>query len=99
MNNENTMEIILETDDKKGRFILMNNNEQAGLMTFTMAGEIMIISHTEVDPSFEGKGLGKKLVAAAVDHARKNNLKIKPLCPFANRVLQHQRDEVQDVLF
>ncbi len=43
----------------------------------------MIIEHTEVDESLEGKGVGKQLVHTAVEYARTHNIKIStavPLC-------------------
>jgi predicted GNAT family acetyltransferase len=46
-----------------------------------------VITHTEVDETLEGKGIGKQLVAAAVDYARKHSFKIKATCLFAKKVL------------
>lgn len=47
-----------------------------------------IIDHTEAEPVFAGKGVGKQLVSAAVDFARTNGLNVMSLCPFANRLFQ-----------
>ena len=53
-------------------------------MTFTRIGEHqLIIDHTEVPDVFRGQGVGLKLVARAVDDARKAGKTIIPLCPFA----------------
>jgi uncharacterized protein len=57
----------------------------------------MIIEHTEVDDSLGGKGVGKQLVATAVEYARTHNIKIIPLCPYAKSVLD-RTPEWQDVL-
>ena len=68
-------------------------------MTYSMAGtDKMIIDHTEVNPEFKGQGVGKKMVLAAVDFARANNIKIMPLCPFAKATFD-KNFELQDVLF
>lgn len=76
--------IKLEDNGKKGRFIIYQDEILAGEMTFTWAGkEKFIIDHTEVEEEFGGQGLAKKLVLAGVEYARKNNLKIIPLCPYA----------------
>ena len=67
-------------------------------MTFSRAGDsILIIDHTEVSDVLRGKNVGKQLVAAAVDYARKNNIKILPLCPFAKSVFERVK-EYSDVL-
>ena len=66
-------------------------------MVYTMTPNKMIIEHTEVDESLEGKGVGKQLVHTAVEYARTHNIKIVPLCPFAKSVLD-KMTEWQDVL-
>ncbi|WP_125719781.1 GNAT family N-acetyltransferase [Flavobacterium ustbae] len=92
------MEIQQINDTKKGYFEALEDGKQAGQMTYTWAGnDKFIIDHTEVSPEFNGKGVGKKLVMAAVDYARANNVKIIPLCPFAKSVFDKVED-IRDVL-
>ena len=68
-----------EDNGKKVRFVLYENNEMAGEMTFFWQEKTtFIIEHTEVDEKFGGKGFAKQLVLKAVEYARENNLKIKP---------------------
>lgn len=91
------MKIDLIDDGKKGAFKAIENNVQAGLMTFTWASEHkFIIDHTEVDDAFRGKSVGKTMVLAAVDFAREKDLKILPLCPFAKSVFDRM-EEINDV--
>lgn len=86
-------------DGKKGYFRSMDNNVDAGKLFYTWAGtDKLIIDHTEVNPDFSGKGVGKKLVMAVVDFAREKKIKIMPLCPFAKSVFDKNTD-IQDVLF
>ena len=67
-------------------------------MVYTMPSpNKMIIEHTEVDESLEGKGVGKQLVHTAVEYARNHDIKIIPLCPFAKSVFERVK-EWQDVL-
>lgn len=92
------MEIKLEQSATKGSFYVEENGQRPATITFSKAGSsIVIIDHTEVSDSLRGKNVGKQLVAAAVEHARKNNLKIIPLCPFAKSVFERVK-EYQDVL-
>lgn len=87
-----------EDNGKKGRFIIYENSEEAGEMTFTWAGEEkFIIDHTEVKEDFRGKGFAKELVMEGVDYARKNDLKIIPLCPYAKSRFDKD-DSIHDVL-
>ena len=49
-------------------------------------GKIVFI-HTEVDPAFEGEGLGSRLASGALDAARAEGLKVVARCPFIARYL------------
>ncbi|MGB3116817.1 MAG: GNAT family N-acetyltransferase, partial [Ferruginibacter sp.] len=51
-----------------------------------------------VEEVYGGKGYGKKLVMQSVEYARKNNLKIIPLCPFAKKVFD-RTESIRDVLY
>lgn len=85
-------------DSSKGAFLIEENNERLAEMTYSRAGDsLIIIDHTEVSDKLRGQGAGKKLVLAAVDYARKNNLKILPLCPFAKATFD-RTPEIHDVL-
>lgn len=93
------MEVIKEESGNKGTFIAKESNLKAGEMTYTWAGEDkIIIDHTEVNPEFSGKGVGKVMVMAAVDFAREKQIKIMPLCPFAKSVFDKDAS-LNDVLF
>lgn len=92
------MEINHRKEENKGAFIATENGTKAGEMTYSKAGDtLIIIDHTEVDSAFGGQGVGKKMVLAAVDFARENNIKILPLCPFAKAAFDKDAT-IQDVL-
>lgn len=91
-------EITRIDDGKKGRFEITVDGKHAGEMTYVWAGtDKFIIDHTEVDEQYNGLGLGQDLVTAAVEFARKEGKKIKPLCPFAHAMFK-RHIEFQDVL-
>jgi hypothetical protein len=48
-------------------------------------------THTRVDESLKGQGIGRKLLDRLADMARENNLKILPLCSFV--VAAMEKDE------
>lgn len=94
------MEIKHHDTGHKGSFYIEENGQRVAEMTYVHAGPgKIIIDHTEVNPSQEGKGLGKKLVLAGVEYARKNNLKIVPLCPYAKHVMEKTPADYADVMF
>ncbi|CAD0223998.1 N-acetyltransferase [Chryseobacterium sp. D764] len=92
------IEVKQNNDEKHGSFEAFIDGSSAGVMTYTWAGEErFIIDHTEVEEAYNGKGVGKEMLLAAVDFARKNGKKIIPLCPFAKASFQ-KSEELQDVL-
>ena len=83
----------------KGMFFVGGEENILAEMTYNMpSNNKMIIEHTEVNDELRGQNVGFQLVKAAVDYARLNNVKIIPLCPFANSVFRKKKD-FQDVLF
>ena len=92
------MEIKHMDDSTKGMFFIEMEGKVVAKMTYVYAGEkLFIIDHTEVGPELKGTGAGKKLLERAVAFARKNDLKILPLCPFAKSVFD-KTPEYSDVL-
>lgn len=87
------MELKQHDTEKNGYFAYEENGKTIALMTYVYAGEHkFIIDHTEVREGGEGKGLGKKLVQAAVEFARSKGYQILPLCPFAKSVFEKTPD-------
>ncbi|MEM0999362.1 MAG: GNAT family N-acetyltransferase [Bacteroidota bacterium] len=93
-----SLEIRHAEDGNKGYFYVLLNNKVNSEMTYSRAGEqLIIIDHTEVGDLMRGLGTGKQLVLAAVDWARETGTKIMPLCPFAKSVFEKNTD-LHDVL-
>lgn len=85
----------------KGMFYVSNDEDDEVIlaeMVYTMPShDKMIIEHTEVSEELKGQNVGYQLVKTAVDYARAHNIKIIPLCPFANSVFR-KKPEFADVL-
>jgi len=64
---------------------------------YLLAGDKIIIDHTEVPEALEGRGLASRIVSAALAYARAQNLKVLPICPFAKSFISRHR-EYQDLL-
>ncbi|MES2618880.1 MAG: GNAT family N-acetyltransferase [Bacteroidota bacterium] len=92
------MEVKHHKGETGGSFYYEENGHKLAEMTYTMAGEQrMIIDHTEVDASLQGKGVGKVLLAELVAYVRANKITVIPLCPFANATFK-RTPEWGDVL-
>lgn len=87
----------IETDSF-GEFTAWIDDQQAGEMTYTRPNpDTMIINHTHTFSGFEGKGIARQMVLAAVDFARLHHRRITPICSYALAVLTRTND-YQDVL-
>lgn len=73
------------------RFELVEDDELAEL-AYRFDGDRMILIRAEVPVALEGRGLGGKLVRAAVDHAAERGIVLMPRCPFARRWLERHPD-------
>ena len=51
-------------------------------------GNGLVLLHTEVDDAVEGKGVGSRLAAGALDDVRRRGLTVVPLCPFVSAYLK-----------
>ena len=86
-----------ERSGHRGAFFLERDGERLAQMTYTVAGTRVIIDHTDVDERLRGTGMGRQLVDAAVQWARKENARLMPLCPYAKSVFDKTPD-YSDVL-
>lgn len=91
------MKIEHEHSGHRGAFVWMEDGERLAVMSYTVAGSRVIIDHTDVDNRLRGKGAGKQLVKSAVEWARRENVKLMPLCPFAKSVFD-KTPEYSEVL-
>ena len=63
------------------------DGEVAGQLVYRTDGTRRTLVHTEIDPAFEGQGLGSHLAAGALDDARQRGFTVVPLCPFVTAYL------------
>jgi predicted GNAT family acetyltransferase len=83
---------VLDVPDK-GRFEARDEEQQfAGMVTYQLTGDIIVFTHTEVDPAFEGKGVGSQLARAVLDDAKAKNRTVVPICPFIKGWIEKHPD-------
>ena len=80
------MDITHQHQGHRGAFVVLRDGARLAEMTYTVAGSRVIIDHTQVDDALRGTGTGARLVAAAVEWARAEQVTLMPLCPFARSV-------------
>jgi uncharacterized protein len=83
-------------DSEQGRITISDAGTAAKLEYRVECGRLLIL-HTEVPEVFRSRGVGGRLVAAAVTKAAREGLTIVPWCPFARRWLQEGLDRAGSV--
>ncbi len=88
-----------EQNERRGKFVILENDIPAGEMTYVWAGKNkFIIDHTETYKEFGGKGYGKQLVMKGIEYAKEKEVKIIPLCPYAKKVMEAD-EALHDMIF
>jgi predicted GNAT family acetyltransferase len=80
---------------EKSRFEIFVDDRLAGFTEYRRAEGEIAFTHTEVDPAFEGQGLGGRLVRAALDAAREEKLAVLPYCPFTKAWIEKHPDYLE----
>jgi hypothetical protein len=72
---------------------------EAGLAvcTYRRQGDTLLITHTEVPPALEGRGIAAALVRATLDWARQEGLRVRPLCSYVAAYMR-RHPETLDLL-
>jgi predicted GNAT family acetyltransferase len=69
-------------EPERRRFEIFVGDTRAGLAAYRDQPGRRVFTHTEVDPAFEGRGLGGRLAAFALDETRAEGLGVVPRCSF-----------------
>nr|HET7860209.1 GNAT family N-acetyltransferase [Caldimonas sp.] len=59
-----------------------------GRIEYRIDGGVMTIEHTEVERALEGRGVAGELVRAALGHARREGLKVEPVCEYTRSYME-----------
>ena len=89
----------LQIEEEGNRFAAKDSDGlEVGEITYSRGGkDVLVIEHTGVDPDYRGQGLAEELVGKVVEKAKKEGLKIEPVCSFAKKEFE-QKEEYREVL-
>lgn len=71
------------------------DGELAGFAQYRERPGLIAFVHTEVDPAYEGQGVGGAIVAYALADAKERDLAVLPFCPFVNGYLKRHPELVE----
>jgi uncharacterized protein len=68
-------------DEKKSRYEYVTNDGQVvGVADYDVAGDRVVMHHTQTAPAHRGQGIAAVLVAGALDDLRARGLQVVPTC-------------------
>lgn len=75
---------VADAPDRK-RYEATVDGRVAGYAEYLATGALTVFTHTEVEPAYEGRGVGGALARFALDDMRARGRQVLPVCPFINR--------------
>jgi uncharacterized protein len=87
-NADRAGDLVVEDQPAARRYEARLGDRVVGFSEYRRIGGRMVFFHTEVDPDFEGRGIGSRLAAGALDDVRARGLRITVKCPFLAAYLE-----------
>lgn len=88
----NDVNANVRCDESQQRYVLEINGKELGVARYRDDGERRVFTHTEIDPSLEGQGMGSKLVRESLDDVRRQGKRIVPVCGFVAAYIEKHSD-------
>lgn len=91
------MDWTTRDNPEQARYELVSGDQIGGFAAYEPGDDAVTFTHTEVDSTYEGQGLGSRLVSAALDDVRSHGQQVVPRCRFvADYIDKH--DEYADLV-
>jgi hypothetical protein len=75
-------------EPKASRYEAWLGDQLVAFSEYRRAGDRVVFLHTEVEPELEGRGIGSRLAAGALDDVRARGLRVTAHCPFIRGYLR-----------
>jgi predicted GNAT family acetyltransferase len=90
-------EITVRNVPERQRYEVLVGGQLAGQAVYQLRGDDIEFMHTVIDPRFEHRGVGTRLVRAALDDVRARGASALPYCPFVRSFIA-AHDEYLDLV-
>ena len=91
------MDVQVRDAPDEHEFQAVSDGVVIGFSVYDTLGSSVVFTHTEIDPRFEGKGVGSTLVKTALDQVRASGRDVVALCPYVKGWIARHPD-YQDLL-
>ena len=83
-----TFPISIADDPTVCRYELLVDGELAATANYLLSADTITFRYTELQPGFEGRGLGPQLARAVLDDVRQRGLTVVARCPFFSTFIE-----------
>ena len=88
-------ELVFSNDEQQHRYEARRDGALAAFAEYNLlADNIIMFTHTEVQPAFEGQGVGSALARHVLDAARSAGQQVIPVCQFIAGYIRKHPDYV-----
>lgn len=91
--------IDLTRDERGRRYVATVEGTVIGEAEFLLTPELVVFTHTEIDPTFEGQGVGSVLIRWALEDTRSRGYSVLPTCPFVRSYIGRHSEEYADLVY
>lgn len=85
------MNRTIEHNTDHQRFEYVEDN-MPSVLDYQLDADIMTITHTGVPSALGGRGIAADLTRAALDTARRNGWRVRPVCSYAETYIRRHTD-------
>ncbi|MEE6261978.1 GNAT family N-acetyltransferase [Plantactinospora sonchi] len=82
------MNALVQDNPAERRFEILLDEGLAGFVGYRVESGTIVLVHTEVDPQYEGKGVGSALARGTLDQLRERGDRVRVTCPFLLRFIE-----------
>lgn len=75
-------------DNQKARRFELAVDGETAVLEYAREGDHLVLEHTEVPEKLTGRGYGGKLARAALERARREQLRVVPHCSFVRGYIE-----------
>ena len=90
--------IEIKFDKNNNKSIACDNEVQIGECDYIETQDNWNIVHTEVDNSYQGQGIARKLVESIIENAEKHNKNLIADCSYAKKIIEKSKNKIKLIL-
>jgi uncharacterized protein len=88
---------LVEDNPARRRFEILVDGSLAGTAAYQLRPDVIVFTHTEIDATYQGKGVGSALARGALDQVRERGDRVIARCPFIASFIK-ENPEYQNLL-